>query len=290
MHYSNWKLGERMGNLRVLVWILGSGALATAQEPSLQVVIPERDARIGQPYALSYEVSWRGDARDFAVMPPEFESIEWGNVVVREAVSELRRDTFTITQAVEIIPQEVGEFEWPAVTIGYPNPEAAPPLGSENSEANPSELGVYPTLRAQSLPILVRSPSIVPWISGCLGAFFALSIFVTLLVYNSRMRSVAVAADAPSDGQSVQEILHRARRHRLDGRYYEYFTALVGAAESAGEESHADLLKRLKSRTHEVGFGGVRPTEDELDGVFRDVERAVSGRLESKGPDRESHG
>jgi hypothetical protein len=275
-----------MIGFRVFILIGCCGILAVeAQEPSLEVIVPERDARVGEPYAVSYQVSWLGNARDFAVMPLEFESIEWGDAAVRNAVSELRGNTLSVTQSLEIIPREAGKFDWPVVTIGYPNPEAATPKENETPEANPSDPRVYPTLRAQSLPILVRSPQSGPWISSGLGAFLVFSIFVAYFVYTRRSRAIAIPESALTNEPTVEEVLHIARRHRLDGQYYEYFTALIRAAESAGKNSHSDLLKRLKSRAHEVGFGDAHPTEDELEGVFRDVQRAVSGRS-----DTEPHG
>ncbi len=272
-----------MIGFRVFILIGCCGFLAVeAQEPSLEVIVPERDPRVGEPYTVSYQVSWLGNARDFAVMPLEFESVEWGDATVRQAVSELRGDTLSVTQSLEVIPREAGNFDWPVVTIGYPNPEAATPKENETPEANPSDPRVYPTLRAQSLPILVRSPQNAPWISGGLGAFLVFSIFMAFLVYTRRSRAIAVPESALTNEPTVEEVLHIARRHWLDGQYYEYFTTLIRAAESVGKNSHSDLLKRLKSRAHEVGFGGAHPTEDELEGVFRDVQRAVSGSSDTE--------
>ena len=69
--------------------------------------------------------------------------------------------------------------------------------------------------------------------------------------------------------------VHEARRHRLDGDWYAFYRALGRAMARLRPEADA-LTRRFEARANEVGYGGIRPTDDELDGAMRDAERALT--------------
>jgi hypothetical protein len=75
----------------------------------------------------------------------------------------------------------------------------------------------------------------------------------------------------------VQGALHAARRQRLDGKFYEFYLELGRAAAALPSEGRPPgLAETLKARAQEVGYKGVRPTDDRMDGDVRDVERALT--------------
>jgi hypothetical protein len=68
----------------------------------------------------------------------------------------------------------------------------------------------------------------------------------------------------------------------LDGHFYEYYLELARAVNALpAERKPAGLAETLQGRAQAVGYQGVRPTEDEMDGDFRDVERALTRYKES---------
>jgi hypothetical protein len=76
--------------------------------------------------------------------------------------------------------------------------------------------------------------------------------------------------------ERAQTLLHEARRKRLDGDFYAFYQQLTAAVSVA--QAHPDaraLVTRLQERTREVGFKGIRPTEDELDGDAKAAEAVV---------------
>jgi hypothetical protein len=80
--------------------------------------------------------------------------------------------------------------------------------------------------------------------------------------------------------EAARDHVHAARRHRLDGDFYRFYQSLAAAARTAGTPASLALAPRMDERAQQVGYQGVRPTEDELDGAVKDIERALTPRPE----------
>ncbi|NIA15493.1 MAG: hypothetical protein GWP08_15625 [Nitrospiraceae bacterium] len=121
------------------------------------------------------------------------------------------------------------------------------------------------------------------WIFGGLGASLFLGGFGWWLARRKRRPEPAAPSSDESSLSAVQDSLHRARKHRLDGRFYEYYTALSeAAADLSAKGESCELTAGLRARAQDVGYRGHRPTDDEMDGHFRDVERALARRKEEQ--------
>ena len=80
-----------------------------------------------------------------------------------------------------------------------------------------------------------------------------------------------------------RELLHDARRCRLDGDLYPCYQSLLKTAEAL-QTVNIDakgVADTIRARIPAVGFQGVRPTDDEMDGLFRDIERIIARRNSS---------
>ena len=76
---------------------------------------------------------------------------------------------------------------------------------------------------------------------------------------------------------AVQDALHKARQQRLDGQFYEFYVELSRAAGLVANGSEGrDVAVLIKAHAEEVGYKGLRPTDDQMDGDFGDVERALA--------------
>ncbi len=182
-----------------------------------------------------------------------------------------------VTQTIAIIPTKVGEHKVPEIRITYLNPEATPPAEKAVSRTDPPDSSASPSLRAEPFILVVRPARSPFWISGGLGASLLLLTVIGWRVashWRSKRQPISVSSGAPSGphSDSSHHYLHQARQRRLDGQYYEYYLALAGAVELVDSSLHASL----KARAQEVGYRGVRPTDDDLDGDFRAVERAMA--------------
>jgi len=108
------------------------------------------------------------------------------------------------------------------------------------------------------------------------GVFCIIIISCLFWLWYAKKKSQQVVSSEPSS----REFLHEARKHRLDGNYYEYFHTLHGVAEKIygrkRQPELANLMKRIKEKMNEVGYKGVKPTEAEMDGFWKEVEKYLS--------------
>ena len=76
--------------------------------------------------------------------------------------------------------------------------------------------------------------------------------------------------------------MHSARQHRLDGDFYRFYLDLSRAAEALHATGEApELAATFKTRAQEAGYKGARPTDDQMDGDLRDLERAAARHKET---------
>ncbi len=283
-----------MGSAAVVCLVFGLVFVTgpAVAEPSLEVFPEVGKARPGKAYRIVYEVSWEGDPGDYAICPAEADAIDRGTVAVREARSFVRDGRNVVSQTVEIIPDEPGDYETPEIRIAYLHPEATSPAEAAAPGTVPSDPGVPPSLRADPSCMQVRPSRTLAWVFGGLGVSLLLLSLGWWSAWRLRRPQPQPQTAAAMDWPAVQEALHAARRHRLDGRFYEFYLALGRAAGlveevdvSAVEDrdspvSRSRLGQALFSRAEEVGYRGVRPTDDEMDSDLRAVERALAREKE----------
>jgi len=255
-------------------------------QPDLDIRIPDGPAHPNRPYRVVYEAIWPDDPLDYAILPLETDPIDWGIIAIGEISAFVRDGLNVVSQTVEITPKEPGEFEMPELRIAYLHPEATPPAENAAPQTAPPDSGAPPSLRAEPFTITVRPARTWFWISGGLGVPF----FVLLcwwFVRRSRRPQPAQGAPAAAslDAASVEQALQRARRCRLDCRFYEFYNELAQAAAAlSASGSGRELAATLEQRAQHVGYTGERPTDDRMNGDLRDVERALARRKEEGEP------
>jgi hypothetical protein len=258
------------------IMALMAGA-ALAQEPALEVYrTTDETARVGRPVEIVYDVAWQGEPQSLHVLPLQIEEVEWGSVALVKSEAYQSEQLNHVAQTVEIIPGNTGEFHVPKVLIPLRYPEATFPTEQGTDESGSPHPGAYPTLRADPLPITVRAARSPAWISGGLGASF----FVLGLVYYW-MRRRTTMAQAPLTPEQrhgqARQMMHRARRHRLDGDFRAYYIELGQTASLFNETT---LKVRFDKMADLAGYAGTRPTDDDLDAAWRDIERAAAKQHE----------
>lgn len=258
-----------------LMTVLSFACGLSGAEPELSVTRDEGPARLGQVYTIRCEVSWAGDAGSCAVLPAKFDAIDWGTMTVADVHGRVADGMNIVTQTIEIVPVKTGEHKVPELSITYLNPEATPPAEKADSRTAPTDSSASPSLRAEPFTMDVV-PARTFWNSGGLGASLLLLTVIGWRVaahWRRKRRPISVCGGPAGPAlDSVQSTLHIARQHRLDGKFYEYYQALARAAEPVDSQ----LAFRLKAYAQDVGYRGSRPTDDDLDGDFRAVERAVA--------------
>jgi len=274
-------------------------------QPELKVIAEQGSAHPGHAYWIVCEVSWAGKASDYSILPAEADPIDWGTVALTDVKAFIRDDADgprnIVSQTLEITPNKAGEFKTPAIRIAYFNPEATPPAESAAPSAvtpgtAPPDSSASPSLGAEPFSLMVYPDRTPIWISGGLGA----SLLVTALGWWSvrrlrRPQPLLVGSRVSGFGFRVseepkpdtpnpvfEEALRCARRHRQEGDFYQFYVELARAAETLPADGHApELVATLKTRAQETGYRGVRPTDDQMDGDLRDLERAMAQHKEN---------
>lgn len=264
--------------LRGTVWILVflAGRMVYA-EPELKVYPDQQPAHPHHAYHIVCEVTWEGDPAQYAIQPAKTESLDWGTMAVTKMDATVRNGTNVVAQTVEIVPSKIGEFKTPAITIAFLHPEDISPSETNASRTDPPARGASPTLASDPFTLRVQPDRTLAWVSGGLGV---LSISVALgwwLAKRLRRRQAERTSPPPAiDIPGAERALQNARQRRINGEYYEYYLELTHAVQVLSpSQPEQDLAARLKLRANDIGFRGVRPTEDDLDGDVRAVERAL---------------
>jgi len=243
---------------RLIAIALAVSAAAAAERPDVLVTLPDAGPRPGVPYPVEYIVSWEGPADAYLVQPVEIGALDWGAARVIQSRTARAKDVTQVTQTVEYVADAAGLFTLPNALI--PIAESAEELGG----------AVSLVLEAETPEIAVRKP--VPWLPIAAGVG-AVALLAVGAVAWRRSRS---GPEGGNDDADVEAALHRCRRLRLDGDYYGFYRELTKLAESLKDVEEAPALaETYRLRASEVGYQGVQPTEDTLNGDLRDLERIV---------------
>lgn len=274
MIYGN---GTKVRRTTLIITALVAGlALAEEPEATLTVTAPAETVRAGKTVHMVYDVAWEGGPDSIQVLPLEFEPVEWGTISLTKSEAYRDGQLNHVAQTVAITPGHPGEYHVPEIQVPLRYPEATFPTEEGTDESGSPHPGAYPTLRADPLPLTVRAARSPAWISGGLGASFFLA---ALLWYIARRRWEPVAegpALSPEERYSqARQRMHDARRHRLDGNFKGYYTELSRAASVFNAP---ELKSRLDQFAERVAYANARPTDDDLDAAWREVERAATRR------------
>lgn len=232
------------------------------------------EATAGKPATVAYEVRWTGPADTYALFPFEPDPVSWGEARILSADSFSDGDTNAVRYELEYVAAEPGTYETSGFRIAYGSPEAFTPL-EEGEEA--TEIAAPGLLRGEAIPVEV-SPALNLVYVGIGGAavVVALALGGMAIAMRRRRRSTAPAGHASGPPTTIQGVVNLAKAHRLDGKLYEYYRELARGASLLGSMDAAKALRdRLEKDAERIGYGALEPTEDELDGAMRDLERVA---------------
>lgn len=241
--------------------------LALGVEPQVEAKPLEFGPRADEAFVQTYVLQWPAGVvpyLSYLYVPEELPGLDWGKwrlVASRTVVSE---EVPGVEVEIEITPTAVGEFEIPAVPFGYVEDTEA------LAEATPS------LVMSEPIPVSVAAGAVALPLPALVGGGAALSLLVGIGGWALiRRKHRQPQTDGRSLSELVQDALHAAQQHRLDGDFYSYYRELTRVAEWIAADD-VKLLSNLRARTQAVGYGGARPTEDELNGDQRAIERAVA--------------
>lgn len=262
--------------LMATVLTVVAGGIAFGQ-PQLEVTPAPESVTVGETFRVSYEVSWSGAPGDYTVLPAELEPVEWGTCTLLPSKAYVRDGLNVIVQTVEFVANQPGEVEIPAVEFQYLRPEDVQKPEKPDTPMHLNASDAPPKLRADPFPLLVQPHTTPAWLFGVLGAlfFFLLAALTWWMASRRRKPSAAPQPSGVVDRVAVNAHLDRAKRKRLEGDFYGAYRDMAMAAGLLKSKA-PELEGRLTARADEIGYRGVRPTDDEMEGDIRGIERILA--------------
>lgn len=254
-------------------------ARTAVAELTVSLSPPEGPMRPGEAAPFVVSLSGVEPGQSYTLLPPasgsepslDWATITWGGVTVSGAEPQFQL-SLSITAA------EPGDFELPALQVrALPIAAQAPMPGEALAEAEPLVVATKP------MTVQVRKDFTPLYFSLGAGVLALMAVALVALTWRRGRGEQSDDAIEGTPREQAREHLHHARRHRLDGNFYEFYRSLSAAARALEQEGgQASWSPRLDARAQDVGYRGVRPTEDEMDGAMKDLEQALTQRKEDK--------
>ncbi len=258
-------------------------------DPVISAALDPENPKSGIPFRVEYRVEWAGSPNDFAIVPADPAPVAWGTSRLVSAQSETSPDGQAVTYSVEFVADRPGAYEVPAFKLAYApgadvyaapveyTPATTSHAAHAHGEAETRPEAELATTPLEAGPIDVNvgyyfAPELIAGLAAGALALAAAGVVMALRVRRARARH-----ENPIPGATtVQSVLNLARQHRLDGKFYDYYRALAQAATLAAPNHAARKLReKLEADAQRVGYGALQPSEDDLEGALRDLERVL---------------
>lgn len=229
---------------------------------------------------VRYTVVWNEKESRHVLLPPELPDVEWGSLRLISMAVRKKGERLDATILLGVTAAQPGRFTLPPLEFRL--------VALSEEEGWDDELSVLPlasshlvSSEAVEIRISDSSAFVVPTILSAVVVVLAAVLF-----YLRRQRKkAAMATPVMSLDEELTFLLHQARRHRLDGNYYEAYRSLYGLALKC-QEHNGDvpppLLSRLDDKIKDIGYRGKGPSESDLEGDFKDIEQ-LCAQLRTRG-------
>lgn len=270
-----------LGLLMVLGCLITAVPPAVADVPSVNYAVEPASPVAKAPFRVIYELHWTGAPESLSVIPAEPAAVVWGTARLASATAYSAEDGQRLQYVVEYEAANEGDVAVPPLALSYvvnPPLEERPRVVADASAQPEAELAaVEPvSLEAPGFSVTVRKALNPLLMYG--GAPAALVLIGAGVAFALARRKRSVIG-APVQGTTIQSLMNAARQHRLDGKFYEYYRELARASTLLAPSIAAKKLREtLEHYAEQVGYGALQPTEDDLEGALRDVERAARER------------
>jgi len=256
---------------------------AMGDAPELRLVKPDSKIVVGKEFNVLFEASWTPSEIAIQVLPPQFDSIKWGKVVYGHSRMELENSKMVYEQEIRIIPNEIGTFEFPPANVAYIESDEVSTPFDPHKKTEEGEVEVEKetepeiarkTLTTEPFTVSVAEEASPFFRNALVGVLLVMSVF--LFTVWRRRTGTSGMSSAQRNLNSPQAALHAARQYQLDHDCYPFFQALLKAVVLTGAHANSkELRSKLEKLIRKVGYQEYTPAEDELDSIFREVERLV---------------
>ena len=243
--------------------------------PRVSTALEQDRVSVNREFDLFISISWHGEPDDYIIVPPEPVLPEGIVQVSSSFFSSVSSDAQIIKYHYVLKAQKKGRFTLYPVEIKYWG------KGSEHESVLISdEVSFEAALFAFLAPGLI-------WGVGLAVAAVFITIIVVAVVTNRRVSKKKTDADwkGGRGREYIIEKLHECRQCRIKGDHKGFYRAAFETAQIIFDKDKA-FLDTLFSTLEKVQFGGYMPSSEEINRVFRQIEKKA-GEITSDKKDKE---
>ncbi|HOK08049.1 MAG TPA: hypothetical protein PLT82_02375 [Candidatus Hydrogenedens sp.] len=213
------------------------------------------------------------ETEPYCFFPPEYENKNENLFLeVKNIKSNESADKVNLEICMEGVAKETGTYEIGSIKVPYVllSGELESEFVKDNTRALPTSYWDIPPIYIE-----VKKDNTM-YTLIFVGGIIVLVIFVGigLFVYKGKRGEQVVQLEITD-----AEVLHTARKFRLDGDYYEYFRTLLHIVQRLNEKEKKTelemLINKINEKMNDVGYRGFKPSETELEWFWKEVENCI---------------
>ncbi len=246
-------------------------------KPLIDIQKKDKDILAKQKFEILVSIKVKKQENPYCFFPPEFESrneklsLEVSKLATHESENEVNLEVIIVGLAQESGEYTIGPMRVPYILLSE---DVQSEFMKDNTRVIPASYWDIP-----SLQIEVKDKKIIKlrkyiFIGAGIFLIILASVFSYFFFGNTNKKQTTNVV------MTFDEYIHKARKYRLDGNYYEYLKTLLEIIQKLqGKEKINELLsleQKLKEKMNEVGYKGINPTEPEMDLFWREVTHYVS--------------
>ncbi len=262
-------------NILIILFVFLCGSIFSAEErPFINIQIKEKNIFTEQKFEVDVLIKAEKTKDPYCFFPPVLKTTKVDDSLslnIKKISTEETENEVNLKILLEGIAQEPGEYEIGPLEVPYVllTSDIEGMFIKNNTGVIPTSQWIVPSINIKVRDGWFLKYSKLIYTGLVIIIFFSLSL-ILILLFIYRDKGVKQKEEI-----TVGETLHIARKYRLDGNYYEYLKTLyeiLKKLEGKGDkEEYQRLEQKLRDKMNEVGYRGIKPTEQEMDVIWKEV-------------------
>jgi len=233
--------------------------------PALYLSLDNKHITTNKTFSSTLTVSWKGDADQYLVEPPQLTLPEDIDEIGTASRSITRGDHYLLEYRFDLRAKKEGDYVIKPVEISY--------WAKGNNSAE--------TIKTESLHFSVTSFNLTAygnyWLLGLLAIIF-LSLFIALIVLSTKKKRQRRdhGVEAPSIKETIIRELRECDSYKIMGDWENYLKKAIAIRDKLpAEDKGGKAMETLDSLAERVHYGGLHPTTEEINRIQRQLENAL---------------
>jgi hypothetical protein len=237
--------------------------------PQVEATLAASTVSTGAPFTLSITVSWKGNADQYVIVPPEPELPDGVEKLSSSFVSSASADTQTMHYSFLLRALKNGSYTIKPSEVNY---------WARGEEKESTAAGGEITFTAVRFALVENNTPLLVSICGVLLASAGAGMVFFVLGRKRALRQKTAAGGEASPDRQAAGLLQICRQSKLRGDYAGFCTAALDLARRVAPPDTA-LTESLAAMLEKVQFGGVRPPAEDIERLLRQLEKSADGLI-----------